>query len=135
MTVLNLALESGGAGSFISSFIYIYLCMDLEPYQISTIIEGMGLDQIWMCLNGGESVPQKLPRYIGSMILDTLYHGFETASCLSNYDINLLGRLIILSVASSVTTCRSLQPNGKNIVAVHPSPRMDILDNAYHIYF
>ena len=42
--------------------------MDLEPYQISTIIEGMGLDQ---CLNGGESIPQKLPRDIGSMVLDT----------------------------------------------------------------
>ena len=62
------------------------------------------------------------------------YHGFETASCLSNYNTKLLGRLVIISVASSVT--RSLQPNGKNIFAVHSGPRMDILDiNAYHIYF
>ena len=57
---------------------------------------------------GGHSYP----------LLLCLHHGFETASCLSNYSINPHRRLVILSVASSVT--RSLQLNGKNVIAVHP---------------
>ena len=67
---------------------------------------------------GGSFIPPPPPIFC--------YHGFETASCLSNYDINLLRKLVILLVASSVT--RSLQPNGKNFFAVHSGPRMDILD-------